>query len=66
MGGDHDLMDSISHHGASGISAVEARNRETLASIMEACGFDRYEPEWWHYSLHNEPYPHTYFDVPIA
>ena len=28
MGGDHDLMDPISHHGAKGITPVEARNRQ--------------------------------------
>ena len=39
MGGDHDLMDPISHHGAEGITQVEARNRQYLRSIMEDCGF---------------------------
>ncbi|QNE20805.1 D-Ala-D-Ala dipeptidase VanX [Kribbella qitaiheensis] len=66
MGGDHDLMDPISHHGADGITPDEARNREYLCSIMEDCGFDRYDSEWWHYTLKNEPYPDTYFDFPIA
>jgi D-alanyl-D-alanine dipeptidase len=66
MGGDHDLMDSISHHGANGITPVEAKNRRDLCSIMEACGFDRYDCEWWHYTLRNEPYPKTYFDFPIS
>ena len=66
MGGHHDLMDSISHHGASGITQAEARNRQHLCSIMEDCGFRRYDCEWWHYSLTDEPYPDTYFDFPIA
>jgi D-alanyl-D-alanine dipeptidase len=66
MGGDHDLMDAVSHHGAEGIAPVEARNRESLRSIMEACGFTSYEREWWHYTLRDEPYPDTYFDFPIA
>jgi D-alanyl-D-alanine dipeptidase len=66
MGGDHDLMDAISHHGAPGITQVEARNRECLRSIMEACGFSAYDCEWWHYTLKDEPYPHTYFDFPIT
>jgi D-alanyl-D-alanine dipeptidase len=65
MGGDHDLMDPISHHGASGITPVEARNRHYLCSIMVDCGFVPYECEWWHYSLKDEPYPTTYFDFPI-
>ena len=66
MGGDHDLMDPISHHGAQGITAVEAENRRYLCSIMEDCGFFRYDSEWWHYTLNDEPYPDTYFDFPIA
>jgi zinc D-Ala-D-Ala dipeptidase len=66
MGGDHDLMDSISRHGATGITETEARNRETLASVMEAAGFERYDLEWWHYTLRDEPFPNTYFDLPIT
>jgi len=66
MGGDHDLMDSVSHHAADGITPAEARNRQHLSSIMEDCGFVRYEREWWHYTLKGEPYPDTYFDFPIT
>jgi zinc D-Ala-D-Ala dipeptidase len=66
MGGDHDLMDSVSHHGARQVTPEEARNRRLLRSIMEACGFDSYDREWWHYTLKHEPYPDTYFDFPIA
>jgi D-alanyl-D-alanine dipeptidase len=65
MGGDHDVMDPISHHGAKGITPVEARNRRYLRSIMEGCGFNSYDCEWWHYTLKLEPHPHTYFDFPI-
>ncbi|GAB3616969.1 D-Ala-D-Ala dipeptidase VanX [Okibacterium endophyticum] len=65
MGGDHDLMDPISHHGAEGITPVDERNRHDLCSIMEDSGFDRYDREWWHYTLHAEPYPDTYFDFPV-
>lgn len=66
MGGDHDVMDSVSHHGAEGLTEVEATNREHLGSIMAASGFDAYECEWWHYTLKDEPYPDTYFDFPIT
>ncbi|GAA4364548.1 D-Ala-D-Ala dipeptidase VanX-Sc [Actinomadura verrucosospora] len=66
MGGGHDLMDPISRHQASEITPSEARNREHLRSIMEDCGFDRYDCEWWHYTLRNEPYPDVYFDFPIT
>jgi len=66
MGGGHDLMDPVSHHGAAGIAPIEARNRHRLRSTMAAAGFAAYAAEWWHYSLLDEPYPDTYFDFPIA
>ena len=66
MGGGHDLMDPISHHDAPGLRAVEARNRQHLCAVMESCGFRRYDAEWWHYTLVDEPYPDTYFDFPVA
>lgn len=66
MGGDHDLMDAVSHHGARGVPAAVARSRRELRSIMEASGFVAYPAEWWHYTLRDEPYPGTYFDFPVA
>lgn len=66
MGGDHDLMDAVSHHGARGVTQVEAANRQHLRAVMETCGFSSYDCEWWHYTLRHEPYPHAYFDFPIA
>jgi len=66
MGGDHDVMDVISHHGAAGITETETKNRQHLCSIMTESGFSPYDCEWWHYTLKDEPYPDTYFDFPIA
>ncbi|MFI5953977.1 D-Ala-D-Ala dipeptidase VanX [Cryptosporangium sp. NPDC051539] len=66
MGGDHDLMDAVSHHGAEGIAPEAAINRDHLCSFMERAGFSPYACEWWHYTLRDEPYPHTYFDFPIT
>ena len=66
MGGQHDLMDPISHHGAKGLTNPETRNREHLRTIMEDSGFERYEREWWHYVLRSEPHPNVYFDFPVA
>ncbi|MEU7205769.1 D-Ala-D-Ala dipeptidase VanX [Streptomyces sp. NPDC045470] len=66
MGGDHDLMDPVSHHGASGITPTEAENRERLCSLMENCGFVPYACEWWHYTLKSEPYADVYFDFPLT
>ncbi|MHC3474744.1 D-Ala-D-Ala dipeptidase VanX [Streptomyces sp. 7R007] len=66
MGGGHDLMDPVSHHGAQGITQAETANREYLRTTMENCGFAPYDREWWHYTLKDEPYPDTYFDFPIT
>lgn len=66
MGGDHDLMDPVSHHGARGLTRAERENRQALRAIMEASGLHAYECEWWHYTLDAEPYPNTYFDFPIT
>jgi len=66
MGGGHDLMDSVSHHEATGITPAETANRRHLRCIMTACGFRSYACEWWHYTLAAEPYPDTYFDFPVA
>ena len=35
--------------------------------ILQApmAGFTNYPNEWWHYTLADEPYPDTYFDVPV-
>lgn len=66
MGGDHDLMDILSHHGAAGITAVETANRALLCSIMTSVGFVPYAQEWWHYTLQTEPFPDTYFNFPVA
>jgi D-alanyl-D-alanine dipeptidase len=66
MGGDHDLMDPVSHHAATGITTQEQANRRSLRAVMELSGFTPYETEWWHYTLTDEPFPGTYFDEPIA
>lgn len=66
MGGDHDLMDSVSHHAAEEVTRLEAANRQHLRSVMEDSGFRAYAYEWWHYTLEDEPYPDTYFDFPVA
>ncbi len=65
MGGGFDLFSERSHHGYEGLTKQQADNRRLLLTVMEGCGFEGYDSEWWHYTLKNEPYPDTYFDFPV-
>ena len=37
-----------------------------LQGIMERAGFDPIDCEWWHFTLHDEPYPDVYFEFPVS
>jgi len=65
MGTPFDFFDERSHTENPGISGQAMENRLLLREIMEAAGFRNYVKEWWHYTLKDEPYPDTYFDIPI-
>jgi D-alanyl-D-alanine dipeptidase len=60
-----DFFDPRSHHDASDLPEPARANRARLRAAMERRGFVAYPPEWWHYTLAAEPYPDTYFDVPV-
>lgn len=47
------------------ISARALENRVRLAAAMNRRGFKGYSKEWWHFTLRDEPFPHTYFDFPV-
>jgi len=40
-------------------------NGSCLRALMEKHGFKPYPPEWWHFTLRDEPYPETFFDFEI-
>ncbi len=65
MGTRFDFFGAASHTESRAVTAEARRNRLLLRGIMERAGFSDYAREWWHYTLRNEPYPDTYFDVPI-
>jgi zinc D-Ala-D-Ala dipeptidase len=66
MGTTFDCFDVKSGKLASNYTAEQNANRNALSDAMKAHGFNDYMFEWWHFVLANEPYPHTYFDFPIA
>jgi D-alanyl-D-alanine dipeptidase len=65
MGTRFDFFDPYSHASSPDVTAEQQANRWRLRAAMERRGFRPYEPEWWHFTLADEPYPHCYFDVPV-
>lgn len=65
MGSPWDFFGDISHHGTGKISVEQTANRNILLRTMEKHGFRRYDNEWWHYTLDDEPYPDTYFNFDV-
>ncbi len=66
MGSPFDLFSQISHPNYRGISDEQYENRIFLQKAMVKGGFDTLDCEWWHFTLHGEPYPDTYFDFPVS
>ena len=66
MGGPFDLFSQLSHPDYKGISDEQCENRMFLQQAMVKGGFDTLDCEWWHFTLHGEPYPDTYFDFPVS
>lgn len=65
MGTPFDYFDPRSHTESPDITRRQLANRLRLRDAMEAGGFRNYEAEWWHYTLRDEPYPDSYFDVVV-
>ena len=47
------------------ITEEQFRNRLILRHAMLSHGFKPLDSEWWHFTLRQEPFPETYFDVPV-
>jgi D-alanyl-D-alanine dipeptidase len=65
MGTGFDCFDPKSATETTKITEEQQANRRVLVDAMTAAGFTNLPEEWWHYTLADEPYPDTYFDVPI-
>jgi D-alanyl-D-alanine dipeptidase len=66
MGGPFDLFDPVSNTDSPEVGAAQHANRVRLRDAMTRRGFKNLPVEWWHYTLAAEPYPNTYFDVPVT
>lgn len=65
MGTPWDFFDPLSWPSSSKPSAAQRANRALLRTVMVAHDFRALETEWWHFTLEAEPFPETYFDLPI-
>lgn len=65
MGTPWDFFDPSSWPSSAEPSAQARANRALLRGAMLARGFKPLETEWWHFTLVDEPFPDTYFDLPV-
>ena len=65
MGTPFDFFSPKSWSADSSVTADQHANRMLLKAAMQRRGFRAYAQEWWHFTLRNEPFPDTYFDVPV-
>jgi zinc D-Ala-D-Ala dipeptidase len=65
MGTPFDFFSPKSWSADLSVTADQHANRVLLKAAMQRRGFRGYAKEWWHFTLRNEPFPDTYFDVPV-
>ncbi|HEX9079353.1 MAG TPA: M15 family metallopeptidase [Desulfuromonadaceae bacterium] len=65
MGTGFDFFGPESWPACPAMTAQARANRLLLQGVMKRHGFRPYAREWWHFTLETEPFPTTYFDVPV-
>jgi D-alanyl-D-alanine dipeptidase len=65
MGTPFDLFDPRSNTDSPEVTDAQRASRQRLRDAMVRRGFRPYPLEWWHFTLEREPYPDTYFDLPV-
>ncbi|MBQ4401673.1 MAG: M15 family metallopeptidase [Synergistaceae bacterium] len=65
MGGTFDYFGEKSHPDYKGLTPAQFNNRMILREAMLNHGFKPLSTEWWHFTLKDEPYPDTYFTIPV-
>ena len=65
MGTIYDFFGEESWIDYSKLSSKQRANRLLLQSLMKKYGFRPLKEEWWHFTLHNEPFPEKYFNFNV-
>ncbi|MBX7267130.1 M15 family metallopeptidase [Micromonospora sp. Llam7] len=66
MGTGFDCFDPLARTDSALVDATARANRRLLRRLMTDGGFVGYDREWWHFRYRDEPWPDTYFDLPVA
>lgn len=65
MGTELDCFSESSHTLSPETGPEQRAHRLRLKALMERHGFANSPKEWWHFTQVGEPFPATYFDIPI-
>jgi D-alanyl-D-alanine dipeptidase len=65
MGSPFDFFGRISWYSSKQVSPRQKANRKLLREQMMKRGFRPFVMEWWHFTLHKEPFPRSYFDFEV-
>ncbi|WP_339894870.1 M15 family metallopeptidase [uncultured Algibacter sp.] len=65
MGSAYDFFGEESWVTNENITEKQKANRLLLQTFMLKFGFRNYPKEWWHFTLHGEPFRDTYFDFTV-
>jgi D-alanyl-D-alanine dipeptidase len=65
FGTGYDCFDALANVDNPSMNVDQKTKRVMLRALMEKHGFKPYPPEWWHFTLRDEPYPETFFDFEI-
>jgi D-alanyl-D-alanine dipeptidase len=66
MGTGFDCFDARAHTSDPRVGKTAHADRLWLERLMEGADFTGIPEEWWHFTYRHEPYPNTYFDVPVS
>jgi zinc D-Ala-D-Ala dipeptidase len=66
MGTGFDCFDPRAHTLDPRIRGTAHADRLWLERAMRDAGFAGIPEEWWHFTYRHEPYPDTYFDLPVS
>lgn len=65
FGTGYDCFDALANVDNPTIGVDQKSKRVMLRALMQKHGFKPYAPEWWHFTLQDEPYPESFFDFVI-